>query len=280
MACDISVTELFDLDIFVELCQGALASGVNAKDMVDLLRKAKLKLKRPDPYPTKALYLTTIKHAEDIEAFSKIEAEHGYPYLYSLASIKIWSILESGVDDLAIECIKSLDKCADIELIRGLKGPLLEFLDASEDDKNEFLIAELKIAVKAQFKPGIAKFEALLKPLGLGGEVADIVSKVFIELVQTRNLIVHKKGIVDKKFITACPWVNIKLGDKIFLTRNIYLKYLNAAFWYFFELDNRYIIRQSLAEDDNAVLLDKFLSLTTLYDTDLNTSSTPSHGLS
>lgn len=40
----------------------------------------------------------------------------------------------------------------DTEIIRGLKGPLVEFLKASPDEQAEYLASELKLAVKASLQ--------------------------------------------------------------------------------------------------------------------------------
>jgi len=259
MGWDICVDELIRLNLFVELCRGALDFGVTAKEMVDLQREALSVLRRPDPYPNEDAYKSAIEHAEKVEEFSKDEKCLGHPYLYSIAVTKIWTILESGIDDLALECIKSLDKCTDIDLIRGLKGPLLDFYDATDDERNEYLITELKLAVKASLKPGVGRFEAILKPLGLGGEVHEKVRKVLFELSQIRNLIIHKRSIVDKKFKSACPWLTDNLGDNFYVTKEVYLQYFYASFWYVLELDRRYDLRQG-KDSDHESILNKFLS--------------------
>lgn len=259
MAWDICVEELIRLDVFVELCRGALDSGVSATEMVDLQRKAFIVLRKPDPFPTEDAYKSAIAHAEKVEQFSQSEKVLGYPYLYSLGTIKIWSILESGIDDLAIECIQAMDKCTDIELLRSLKGPLLDFYEASDDERNEYLITELKLSVKASLKPGVGRFEAILKPLGLGGEVDEKVRKVLFELSNVRNLIVHKRSVIDKRFMSACPWIATGLGDNLCVTREIYLNFFHAAFWYFLELDRRYRLRQG-EEPDHESILNDFLS--------------------
>ena len=33
------------------------------------------------------------------------------------------------------------------------------------------------------------------------------LERIFTELQQIRNIMVHKSGIVDKRMITACPWL-------------------------------------------------------------------------
>ena len=71
---------------------------------------------------------------------------------------------------------------------------------------------------KARFAPGSARYDTILKELGLGGAVDDEVRRRLLWLSETRHLLVHRKGVADKKYLEKCPWGASKLGDQVTVT--------------------------------------------------------------
>jgi uncharacterized protein YutE (UPF0331/DUF86 family) len=48
---------------------------------------------------------------------------------------------------------------------------------------------------------GCGRFESLLDTIGLGGSVEETVKRLFLELSQVRNIVVHKAGKADKRIV-------------------------------------------------------------------------------
>ena len=198
--------------------------------------------------------LTSAKeYAAEAEAFARAEAERGFPYLFSLAAIKIWTLLECLVDDIVLECLKDLPRCTNIDLIRSLKGPLVEFINAAPDDQAEYLANELKLAVRANLSPGVGRFENVLNPVGMGGPVDDGVRRVLLEIGEVRNIFVHRNGIADRRFVNACPWLKVKLGEPVNLSHEDFHLYHIAATSYVIELDLRFGRRAGSSIDNEEV---------------------------
>jgi hypothetical protein len=199
------MTDRFDdienLGMFVHVCLSGLLNSKHAIRLVDTLKRSG----RPNPFTSDEHYQQARKGAEKEEAFGKQQESKGFAYLYALASIKLWSILEAMIDDAALECIQSPDRCTEPKLLAGLKGPLFEFLQSSNDERSEFLVGQLKQEVRASMQKGIGRFEAILAPLGLGGAVPDAVRRTIFELSEVRNVIVHRRGFADKRFVSGCP---------------------------------------------------------------------------
>lgn len=223
-------TEILRLRMFIEICFAALDIGINVTEIVKRQKHEHL-----------------LRDAERMKSFSQEQESTGFPYLFSLATVKLWSILETMADDIAVHCIGDLEKCTNIDLLKKLKGPLIELLDASSYERNEYLASELKLAVKANLKPGIKRFEAIFEPLGMSGKVDSDVSLTFLELCQVRNVLVHRSGIADKRLVERCAWLPIEIGNVINVTYEDYMAYLTAANWYMLEVDKRYCQRKNVA---------------------------------
>jgi hypothetical protein len=132
------------------------------------------------------------RRIEDVDRRSIVAKQHldsGFSYLYELMLVKFWSILEAGIEEIAIECLKRPDECKDGDLLRAIKGPLLEFASASADQRAEFLYSEIKVATKSALKVGVGVFEAILEPLGMAGSVDDQTRRLLLELQQKRHLL-------------------------------------------------------------------------------------------
>lgn len=178
-------------------------------------------------------------------------ADSGFSYLYELMLVKLWSILEAGIEEIAVECLKRPDECKDSNLLRSVRGPLLEFASASIDQRAEFLHSEIKVATKSALKVGVGVFEAVLEPLGMAGSVDDLTRRLLLELQQKRHVFVHRRGIADKRFLDACPFLKSKIGQPIVVDRTSVLKLGVGVGLYNFELQKRNFARAGLKIPDS-----------------------------
>ena len=66
----------------------------------------------------------------------------------------------------------------------------------------------------------------MLEPFGLSGELPASLRREIYELSQVRNLIAHNASKVDRRFINACPWLDVKIGDEFIVSRNMFVRYV------------------------------------------------------
>ena len=81
-------------------------------------------------------------------------------------------------------------------------------------------------------KPGIGQFQEVLRALGLGFGISDELRRDLFEVSQARNLIVHRLSVVDVKFARECPWLGLKVGDRLKITSEAYGRYHSAVTTY------------------------------------------------
>lgn len=162
-------------------------------------------------------------------------------YLVDLVTVRLWSIIEATVYDFAIYTLSKPELVSDCEKLRTLKANALEFLQASEMERGEFLFDELirSLRLHDDEKTGVGRFEAVLRALNLGGELDNNVSKLIIECCEVRNLIVHKQGRIDKQFVGKCPWVDAQIGETYRVPLGQALLYGVAIYYYLMEITLR-----------------------------------------
>ncbi len=182
---------------------------------------------------------------------AKAHRDSGFSYLYELMLVKFWSILEAGIEEIAVECLKRPEECKGADLLRSFKGPLIEFGEASLDHRAEFLYSELKVATRSALKIGVGVFEAILEPLGMAGSIDESTRKLLLELQQKRHVFVHRRGIADKRFVEACPFLGCEIGRPIFVDQAAVRRMGVGVGLYNFELQKRNFVRAELNVPDS-----------------------------
>ena len=235
---------LNQLHDFVRLAWEGLGYGMAATRVQTTLRQASEEYRRmPEDQFSKAL-----ADAQRMGDFAKEQAKQGFRLLYYMATVQTWSITEAMVHDFAVDWVTTLDVSQYPERFSELRGSLIEFIKTPPDDRAEYLVGELERQLGVSLKPGVSRFEAVLDNVGLGGPIAPSVRKSLLELQQVRNIIVHRSGRADRRFIEACPWLPCTTGDPIGLSEREFRRYWLAAMWYLLELNRRLGIK--LGQDD------------------------------
>ncbi|WP_342570600.1 hypothetical protein MKY85_19945 [Paenibacillus sp. FSL R5-0749] len=175
----------------------------------------------------------------DLAHFIEIQEKKGFPFLYNLLSIRIWSLLEAFVDEFIIKILIEKEDLRSISQLGRLKGELINFLYKPKYEQADLLLDLLKADQKINGQFGVGKFESLLNIFDHGGHINNLVSKQLMELSQIRNILVHKNGLSDERVITNCPWLDLELGQEINLDLGHFQRYMNSVYWYVLEVFKR-----------------------------------------
>lgn len=233
--------DIFKLRDFITIVFEGFGYFEIAEKVTDKIREISLeKGAPPHPLSDDSYYKNQKEHVRKLATFSKQEKESGYTYLFSMAIVKLWSILEAAADDIILNLLKDRNRLLTIEAIRKFKAPIIEFLSAPEDEQTEFFLEQLKQELGSSFKLGVGRFESLFKILGIGGPVEDLSRRGLLDFSEIRNAIVHNKAIADRRVVERCPWRKLKLGDPIKPVREDFLMYFDICVWYMLELDGRW----------------------------------------
>ncbi|WP_024681701.1 hypothetical protein [Pseudomonas syringae] len=239
--------ELKELEIFVGVCRHALNKAAKSLEALDLRRRIAEVL--DEEQESESELEAAKEHAKKVSQFAESQRKDGLPYLHSLCAVRLWALTEAMIDELVVLSLLTPSDFFDQALLARLKGPLIEFRSASPDEQAEFLAETLKQLVDAPLKIGAGKFEALLAPVGLGGNITDGVRRTLYELSQIRNIIVHKSGKADRRLVEGCPWLNFKKGEDIHVTLKMFECYRLAVCWYIIEIRGRIESLYSIEND-------------------------------
>jgi hypothetical protein len=231
--------ELQKLMTFVEVCQGGLSLAASAVEVQDTLRLLDEDAGEPSRIVPPEVYKKRLEEAKKHEDFAQQELPAGFPYLLSLAAIRMWSLMESAFDQLIVYVLRVCPQTRQMTIIQKLKGPLVPFACLSPDEQAEFLLTQLKDEVRANFLPGTGRFEAMLKAIGLGGPVHGEVRRALLELSEVRHVFVHRRGEADAKLLERCPWLPFKVGDQVKVREPELRSFFVACVCYVLEIDRR-----------------------------------------
>jgi hypothetical protein len=183
------------------------------------------------------------------------QRETGFPFLYGLATIAVWSELEAFVEDVATEVLLVHPPAWERDALRKLKVSVADFARLEGRPRCEWIVQALQkdLAVGLRVGPGI--LEPLLEAIGLGGSADARVRASLVELSAVRNILVHRRGRADSRFLEQCPWVGVSPGAEVLVSGAMLHRYAATVLGYAGETMQR--VHSLFGDQPNA--LDAFL---------------------
>jgi hypothetical protein len=237
------IDELSRLDTFVQVTLEGFGYSLEAERLTDTIRSIVTRDKNATPHPVADddVCARTKASAKRLGDFARSEAAGGHSYLFSLAIIRLYSIIEGAVDATFIAAVRSGEEHGPSEALSRLKGPLLPFLTSTEDERAEILRQRLVDEVGARQKVGLARFETILSGVNLQGHsIPETISRAFLELSEIRHLVVHRRAQTDKKFMDRCPWLAENIGQPVNPSGWEFRTYSDTSLWYLIDLGQRW----------------------------------------
>jgi hypothetical protein len=230
------VHETTDLRHFLDFAWFGVERATHHADFEETFLFPRLKeyVKGNDPEPFKALL-----PSDGVRSFITTQSAEGFPFLHQLSVARLWSILETVVDDAVAHVLRRSPPTELPAAVRSIRAPIFEYLAADEESQATFLLDCVKQDIRSSLKVGVGRFESLLSAVGYGGEVDDLVRRALLELSEVRNVVVHRAGKADERIVERCPWMTLSKGSRLQLTRRDFSRYVAASDWYAFELLHR-----------------------------------------
>jgi hypothetical protein len=256
------VIELGELDDFVwATLQGW--GALPAHRILRMLRGPKQAGARPEEQAA-AQEASLREEENDIRLlrFTNAEAGKNYPYLFSLAAVRLWAMIEAAVRELLVECLKRTRELPNLSAVEKLRGPVFGFIGATPDAQAE-LLADLLWQSSNSPPLGVGRYDALVGNLGLRGESPTVIAEITRELSEVRHCVVHRGGRADDKLLQACPWLRLTAGDELPANMERFWYYRTATYWYVIDLGRRWAQWRSydpilrFAEQMEAVVLEE-----------------------
>lgn len=169
------------------------------------------------------------KEAEQAAPLIKEETENGFPFFYGLATVAIWGALEAFVKDLLVLCLEKDTNLMSLQPIAKIRVSLSQFELMPNDQRRYYIIDTIERDIQSKYKQGASRFESLLRTFGLGGKIGEGPKRILLELASVRNVLVHRSGIADQRLVTTCPWLGIKMGDRVRVSSSMFSRYSMAT---------------------------------------------------
>lgn len=172
------------------------------------------------------------KFAENMSRLAKEEVDNGFARIYNQVAVGLWATLEATMVNVAAGWIYNNKKSKEIESIAKLKIRMCEYEGLTEMGRCEYIVEQLERDIGGAQKLGVSRFETLLGNFYKTESVPAQIKKYLYELSQVRNVILHRAGIADESIIKACPWLGLRNGQKIVVTKKMMHRYFNSAMLY------------------------------------------------
>jgi hypothetical protein len=161
-------------------------------------------------------------------AFVQQECVNGFPLLHAHVVVGCWGAFEAAMEDLGIGLLINEPIWLQGEAFSRLKIPLAEYENLEPDERMRLLIEELQRSQGGKRKPGTASFEHVLNHFQLSGEVDPETKQTIWEMLNVRNVIVHRGSVADRRLVNACPRMGLKIGQLVIVTNPILNRYADA----------------------------------------------------
>lgn len=174
----------------------------------------------------------SLKEAREHAEMAKSEADNDFPTLHEQQTVALWSSLECLVEDFLTAWMSNEPSATRLEEVRKIRISISDYEVLQGSEKYRYLLRELERAVRSTLRHGSDKFESVLGVFGFSGEIEAAVKRNLLELESVRNVLLHRRGIVDSRFCQICPWVNVAAGSKLIVSRSEFERYFGAVFDY------------------------------------------------
>ena len=167
--------------------------------------------------------------AKELAELARREVESGFPLVYANAVVSLWSRLESLVREFLVVWITKKPELLGAEPFSKLRIRLGEYVVLGEIDRGYYLVELLEQEIGAGIRNGVARFECLLKAIGLDGAVPSRLQRDMFEFGQVRTAVVHGGGKVDARLVGACPWLGFEAGEDLIVSGSMFGRYGRGA---------------------------------------------------
>lgn len=192
-------------------------------------------------------YKERLKRAEKQAELANAEISSNFLLVHSWAILSLWALVEGLIRGFAAEWLRREKASWSHESFYKLKVRVSKYEQLSRNEKFEYIIDELERSEGAGLRKGVGRFEVILSPIGLGGQVSPAIRDAIFELAQVRNCLAHGSTKADKEVVKNCPWLKLKAGHPMRLDKYAISYYFSACDAYV--TDIIYRISESYGKD-------------------------------
>ena len=157
-----------------------------------------------------AKHSITWDESSEIYAFADLQNDKGNPLLYEMLILKLYSLFESAIDDVILECVKNRD--VNFDLVYKIK---ISVRDAYSDRKSYAVLEAIKRDLSSRERGPLSRLESMLELANFSLIFPKGIKDGLYDFVCNRNLIAHKNSTVDLWFKNRCGYIAYEIGQRI-----------------------------------------------------------------
>ena len=183
----------------------------------------------PNPTPqTKDVWQQLINMSAGDFGFAEKEAANGFNTLFSHAAVGTWGAIETSIENTLLNHIR---KVPDVETLIRANAPALKDKDLRrglEGGASEALLKRWEGSLPDSLTT-MGRQIFILGAFGLHIALEPSNEQLLSELAELRNVILHRGGVIDRRFKNKCPWRSDKVGDRVLVSYELMRRYFEVA---------------------------------------------------
>lgn len=176
-----------------------------------------------------AAELTNVQRTAEL---AQREVDEGFPILHAHGALALWALLEATVRLFVARWLENQPGALDVEIVQKLKVRIGEYERLTGEDRVFYIVDRIEQEVAAVLRSGVNRFESILEPFSLSGPLDANLQRDLFELSQIRNALMHRAGKADSRLIEACPWLGLRIGQKVVVDTASFKRYEHAVMDY------------------------------------------------
>lgn len=165
---------------------------------------------------------TVWEHVAGVDSLAQEEQKTDFVRLRAHSSVAMWSVLESSIEELAF----NLATLFPDRLLKA-SGAVTEETAAAANMRGAFERWKSKIVGKGASV--VDRQLTMLSELGLTCPLERRFIPTLVELSEARNIIVHHRSVIDRRFLDRCSHLNASPGDRYMIDREKFLLFYDAV---------------------------------------------------
>lgn len=159
--------------------------------------------------------------------FAQEEITKEFPKTRAHSSIGFWAAIESCVEEVMINHLSRVPDAYEIMAERFPNAKHKHNPRRSEEDNHRKYVKDVESTLN---EPNVVRrYQLLLGAFHLSPELQPAHVDVLTELSEVRNVILHRRSMVDRRFLEKCPHLKLSVGQKYSIDRETYLRFYDAC---------------------------------------------------
>jgi hypothetical protein len=170
-----------------------------------------------------------VAQAKEIEEAAAKEVQLDFPLLHSAATVLLWGALEAAFRDFIARWLGAYPVARQCPELKKVRVCIAEYESLQGDDRMRYVTGILEKELAASLRPGVGRFDCILKIFDIHPEIDEDTRRDLHELAAIRNVIVHRAGLADERFVALCPWLQFSVGQKVEVGAESFQRFVAAA---------------------------------------------------